>query len=90
MQITIQSLEIVYNKKPYRFLVKKVYNTARNEVSFHCWAPEDNLQSNDLLKGEVILFEWDKNKLELNPTKEVPVAEELKQAIKASFAEDRA
>lgn len=90
MQITIQSLEITYQKVPYRFLVKKVYNTSKNEVSFHCWAPEDNSRSKDLLKGEIVLFEWDNETLELKPDKEVAIAHELKQAIKASFAVDRA
>jgi hypothetical protein len=90
MQITIQSLEVTYQKVPYRFLVKKVYNSCKNEVSFHCWAPEDNSKSKDLLKGEIVLFEWDNETLELKPDKEVAVANELRQAIKASFADDRA
>ncbi|HEX6915228.1 MAG TPA: hypothetical protein VF145_08290 [Chitinophagaceae bacterium] len=90
MQITIQSLEVTYNKIPYRFIVKKVVNTSRNEISFHCWAPEDNPTSKDLINNEVLLFEWDQHHEDLRPSKDHPVSQQLKQAIRECFSMERA
>jgi len=86
MQISIQSLEITYNKTPYRFIVKKVFNTSRNEVSFHCWAPEDNVQAKELTRNDVLLFEWDRQKADLLSHHQSPVSETLKTAIKERFS----
>ena len=88
MQISIQSLEITYNQVPYRFIVKKV--TSRNEVSFHCWAPEDNMHAKELMKNDVLMFEWDGQKEELRSSTESPVSEPLRQAIQKHFAIERA
>ena len=85
MHISIQPLEIVYNKVPYRFIVKKVFNTSRNEVSFHCWAPDGNNSSKELINNEVILFEWDDSREELRYDSEHPVSMELKEAIQRIF-----
>jgi hypothetical protein len=90
MQITIQPLEITYNTVPYRFIVKKVFNTSRNEITFHCWAPEDNWQSRELIKTEVLMFEWDAQSAELKPHKEGPVSDTLREAIQAHFLMERA
>jgi hypothetical protein len=90
MQISIQSLEVTYNKVPYRFIVKKVFNTSRNEVSFHCWAPEDNIQAKELMKNDVLLFEWDQQRSDLRSHTDSPVSETLREAIKASFSMERA
>jgi hypothetical protein len=90
MQISIQSLEITHNKTPYRFIVKKVFNTSKNEVTFHCWAPEDNVKAKELIKSEVLMFEWDHQKEELRAYAESPVSEELQQAIKENFLLERA
>lgn len=85
MQISIQSLEITYNKAPYRFIVKKVFNTSRNEISFHCWAPEDNTSSKALINNEIIMFEWDHQREELSYNSDHPVSMELKEAIQRIF-----
>jgi len=85
MQISIQSLEITYDKVPYRFIVKKVFNTSRNEILFHCWAPEDNTHAKKLLNNEVLLFEWDHQREELMYNSDNPVSKELKQAIQRIF-----
>lgn len=92
MQISIQSLEITYNKVPYRFIVKRVFNTSRNEISFHCWAPDDNTQAKNLIRNEVLMFEWDHQRAELrhNHTIESPVSDYLKQAIRENFPMERA
>lgn len=90
MQISIQSLEITYNKVPYRFIVKKVFNTSRNEISFHCWAPEDNAPSRDLIRNEVLMFEWDQQSEELKPRTDSPVTDSIKQAIRKHFPMERA
>lgn len=89
MQISIQSVEITYNKVPYRFIVKKVFNSS-NEISFHCWAPEDSFQTKALIENEVLLFEWDKHRLELRAKRDSPVSEYLREAIKESFSMERA
>lgn len=85
MQISIQSLEIEFNKTPHRFIVKKLYNTSQNELLFHCWAPEDSIQSKELIDNEVLVFEWDIQHEELKPRQTNPVGDKLKQAIRASF-----
>lgn len=85
MQISIQSLEIEVDKKPYRFIVKKIHNTSRNELIFHCWAPEDNMNAKALINNEVLMFEWDKQKSELKPGNASPLSTRLKQAIEATF-----
>jgi hypothetical protein len=90
MQISIQSLEITHNKTPYRFIVKKIFNTSKNEVSFHCWAPEDNARAKELIKSDVLMFEWDGQKGELRASPNSPVSEELGQAIKENFSFERA
>lgn len=90
MQISIQSLEVTYNKMPYRFIVKKVFNTSRNEISFHCWAPEDNMQAKELMKNDVLFFEWDHQKSDLSTNSDSPVSETIRQAIKANFSLERA
>lgn len=90
MQITIQSLEITYNTVPYRFIVKRVFNTSRNEITFHCWAPEDNLQAKELIKAEVLMFEWDAQRSELRPHNESPVSDKLREAIQEHFQMERA
>ena len=89
MQISIQSLEVTYNQVPYRFIVKKVANN-RNEVSFHCWAPEDHLQAKELIKNDVLLFEWDHQREELKAHAENPVSEPIRQAIQKHFSMERA
>ncbi len=90
MQISIQSLEVTYNMMPYRFIVKKVFNTSRNEISFHCWAPEDHMQAKELMKNDVLFFEWDHQKSDLRTNSESPVSETIRQAIKANFSLERA
>ena len=85
MQISIQSLEIEVNKTPYRFIVKKMHNTSRNELVFHCWAPEDNTNAKALIQNQVLMFEWDKQKAELKPNSTNPLSDKLKQAIEATF-----
>jgi hypothetical protein len=85
MQISIQSLEIEVNKTPYRFIVKKMYNTSRNELVFHCWAPEDNMNAKALIDNEVLMFEWDKQRAELKPNNRSPLSDQLKQAIESTF-----
>ena len=91
MQISIQSLEIIYNKIPYRFLVKRVL-TNNNEVSFHCWAPDDQLQSKKLLNNEILMFEWDDQRFELKSSKREPepINEKLKEAIRDIFLKESA
>ena len=91
MQISIQSLEIIHNKLPYRFLVKRVL-TNKNEVSFHCWAPDDHLQSKALIKNEILMFEWDEQRFELKSLKNNsgPVNEKLKEAIWDIFLKESA
>jgi hypothetical protein len=81
MQISIQSLEIIHNKTPYRFLVKKMHNPNANEIRFHCWAPEDSRQTKDLLKDDMILFEWD----HYNEDLKILFQRSLGRAIKASY-----
>jgi hypothetical protein len=90
MQISIQSLEITHDTVPYRFIVKKVFNTSKNEITFHCWAPEDNMQTKELIKSDVLLFEWDRQNEELKPVAESPVCNELRQAIQKHFSMERA
>jgi hypothetical protein len=90
MQISIQSLEITHNKTPYRFIVKKIFNTSKNEVSFHCWAPEDNAQAKALINSDVLMFEWDGLKGELRSYADTPVSDELRQAIRDNFSFERA
>jgi hypothetical protein len=90
MQISIQSLEVTYNQVPYRFIVKKVFNTSRNEVTFHCWAPEDNFQAKQLMQSEVLMFEWDHQREELKTNMNTPVSETLREAIKQKFTMERA
>jgi hypothetical protein len=85
MQISIQSLEVTYNKAPYRFIVKKVFNPSRNHVSFHCWAPEDNPPAKQLINNEVLMFEWDQQREELKHHSDHPVSLELKEAIQRIF-----
>lgn len=88
MQIRIQSLEITYNKVPYRFIVKKMYNSSKNEISFHCWAPDDNDPSKDLINNEVLMFQWDHQREELMHNSDHPVSIELKEAIQRIFARE--
>jgi len=85
MQISIQSLEIEVDKTPYRFIVKKMHNTSRNELVFHCWAPEDNPNAKSLIQNEVLMFEWDKQLAELKPKDVSAVSYEIKKAIEATF-----
>jgi hypothetical protein len=90
MQISIQSLEVTYNKVPYRFIVKKMFNTSRNETSFHCWAPEDNESAKNLIRNEVLMFEWDRQSLQLRHYSDHPVNNILKDAIAENFLSERA
>lgn len=89
MQITIQSLEVTYNKVPYRFIVKKVFNTASNEITFQCWAPDDNNRSKDLINNEVLSFDWDHQNEELRHYSDHPVSFELKEAIQRIFPREQ-
>jgi hypothetical protein len=89
MQISIQSLEVTYNKVPYRFIVKKMFNTGRNEISFHCWAPEDNEQAKNLIRNEVLMFEWDHRSMQLRHYSDHPVNHILKDAIAENFLTER-
>ncbi len=89
MQISIQSLEIELNKTPYRFIVKKMHNTSKNELVFHCWAPEDNMNAKALLQNEVLMFEWDEKKAEIKPHNASPLSDKLKQAIETSFSVEK-
>jgi len=89
MQISIQSVEITYNKTPYRFIVKKVFNTSKNELIFHCWAPEDNMHTKSLIEDQVMIFEWDDGVSDLKPVNEHPVSHYLKNAIVENFSLER-
>ena len=89
MQISIQSLEITYNKIPYRFIVKKVFNASKNEISFQCWAPDDNSSSKDLINNEVLMFEWDHQNEELRHQSHHAVSVELKEAIQRIFPREQ-
>ena len=89
MQISLQSLEVTYNKAPYRFIVKKVFNTSRNEISFHCWAPEDNSSAKELINNEILMFEWSNEREELLHNSDHPVSKELKEAIQRIFPREK-
>lgn len=85
MQISIQSLEITYDKVPYRFIVKRVINASRNEISFQCWAPDDNELAKNLIKNEVLMFDWNYQDSTLKYYSDHPVNNTLMQAIRDNF-----
>lgn len=89
MQITIQSLEITYNKTPYRFIVKKLFDTDNEKISFHCWADE-NTQAKYQVSDNVLTFEWDQQRDDFGRTTESPVSDHLKKAIRELFQMERA
>jgi hypothetical protein len=90
MQISIQSLEVTYDRVPYRFLVKRVLDTRNREITFHCWAPEDSVRAKELIRGDVLMFKWDDEYGDLKPFSEYPVTDTLKQAIRENFFMERA
>ena len=90
MHISIQSLEITYNAVPYRFIVKQVANTSRNEISFHCWAPDDSRPAKELMNSSVLMFEWDHHNDVLVSEAESPLVNTLKEAIRQTFMMERA